>query len=580
MLRRPHPHEGSSLLSGGRSKPSTNPNNQIDSANDVDTDSDESTVAAVQSIYIHSLTSNQITDTMEVGMLRELSWKERISVEEEGVVFKLDTGAEINVLPLSTYRKLKNKPSMTQTKTTNQPYGEDSKILDLKDAFWHIKLDNKSSELCTFNTPLGRYKFNRLPFGISSAPEVFQKACHKIFSEIEGCEVYFDNLIIAGRTEKEHGEILNKVIDQARRCGLKFTKNKIQYKATEVKYVGHKISKEGTKPDPSHIQAILEMPKPENKADLMRLLEKFGSVYGQEGHPISYASRSLTETDNETRYAEIEKELLAVIFGVTKYHQYTYGRLVKIETDHKPLEAIFQKDITKVSARLQRMAYLKTHTEDDPELSYIVHTPTNNIPMTNAKKKEIFEAATNKDRTLKTLKQLVYRGWPKHKYQLPDEDLVPDTLQQPMLNLIHEGHLGIEKCKLRARDIMYWRGMTGDTESTIELIELNNKTASEVVLKLKTIFARLGVSNTVISDNNPFLSFEFETFSKEWDFESVTTSPLHSQPTGLAEKSKNTPLKEIGSSPAQLMFDRKLRTKLPISDKLFLVLQILGSSKF
>ncbi|GFS90805.1 uncharacterized protein K02A2.6 [Nephila pilipes] len=70
-------------------------------------------------------------------------------------------------------------------------------VVDLKDGFWHVPLDEVSSEICTFNTPFGRYKFNKLPFGIVSAPEVFQKRNQKLLRGIEGVEIYFDDIIVA-----------------------------------------------------------------------------------------------------------------------------------------------------------------------------------------------------------------------------------------------------------------------------------------------------------------------------------------------------------------------------------------------
>ncbi|GFW60405.1 hypothetical protein TNCV_942721 [Trichonephila clavipes] len=70
-------------------------------------------------------------------------------------------------------------------------------VVDLKDYFWHVPLDEVSSEICTFNTPFGRYKFNKMPFGIVSAPEVFQKRNQKLFGDIEGVEIYFDDTIAA-----------------------------------------------------------------------------------------------------------------------------------------------------------------------------------------------------------------------------------------------------------------------------------------------------------------------------------------------------------------------------------------------
>ena len=76
----------------------------------------------------------------------------------------------------------------------------------------------------------------------------------------------------------------------------------------------------------------------------------------QDGLPIAYASRRLTETEH--RYAQIEKELLAVVFGLSRVDQYTYGRCVEVQSDHKPLESIVRK---KESAQ-----HTKTSPEDVP----------------------------------------------------------------------------------------------------------------------------------------------------------------------------------------------------------------------
>ena len=78
-----------------------------------------------------------------------------------------------------------------------------------------------------------------------------------------------------------------------------------------------------------------------------------GAVLLLEGKPVAYASRALT--DAETRYAQIEKELLAVLFGFERFNQYTYARHVEIETNHKPLEAITKKPLSTAPLRLQRM---------------------------------------------------------------------------------------------------------------------------------------------------------------------------------------------------------------------------------
>lgn len=71
----------------------------------------------------------------------------------------------------------------------------------------------------------------------------------------------------------------------------------------------------------------------------------------QDGHPVAYASRSLTPT--EVQDAQIEKELLAIVFGMEKFETYLYGRKVLVESDHKPLEAIFKKGLLNAPKRLQ-----------------------------------------------------------------------------------------------------------------------------------------------------------------------------------------------------------------------------------
>ena len=79
-----------------------------------------------------------------------------------------------------------------------------------------------------------------------------------------------------------------------------------------------------------------------------------GAVLMQKGQPIAFASRALTDT--ETRYAQIEKELLAIVWSTDKFNQYILGReVVHIESDHEPLKAVFTKPIHKSPKRLQRM---------------------------------------------------------------------------------------------------------------------------------------------------------------------------------------------------------------------------------
>jgi hypothetical protein len=82
-------------------------------------------------------------------------------------------------------------------------------------------------------------------------------------------------------------------------------------------------------------------------------LHGIGSVLFQDGRPVAYASRSLTET--EQRWAQIEKEMMAVVYGLEKFHHYTYGRIVNVITDHKPLVSIIKNPLCKAPKRLQSL---------------------------------------------------------------------------------------------------------------------------------------------------------------------------------------------------------------------------------
>ena len=120
------------------------------------------------------------------------------------------------------------------------------------------------------------------------------------------------------------------------------------------------------KPDPDKVKAIVDIPTPTDKADVRRLLGMINFLAShmpnmsatracllQQGKPTAYASRSLTSS--ESNYAQIEKELLVIVFAFDKFHQFIYGFPTKVHSDHKPLESIVTKPLCSVPPRLQRM---------------------------------------------------------------------------------------------------------------------------------------------------------------------------------------------------------------------------------
>ena len=157
---------------------------------------------------------------------------------------------------------------------------------------------------------------------------------------------------------------------------------------------------------------------------------------------MCYASRSLSSA--EKNYAQIEKELLAIVYGCTKFHQYVYGKKVNVQTDHKPLEALFKKPLFQAPQRLQRMMLrlqcydLRVEYEPGKNL-FIADNLSCALEVSNetaANKKDEFEVltlenlpvsevkleqlkdATRKDLTLQKLKTTVISGWSERKSQV------------------------------------------------------------------------------------------------------------------------------------------------------------------
>ena len=595
-------------------------------------------------------------------------------------------------------------------------------VLDAKSGFWQVPLDEASSKLTTFNTPFGRFRWLRMPFGISSAPEEFQKRMNDTFGDIKGTAVIADDLLVYGEGDdmetatSDHDKNLRIVLERAREINLTLNKDKVRLRLTEVPYIGHLLTADGLKPDPKKVEAIVMMPQPtdvqavkrflgmanylskflphlstvteplrrlENKdvewhwdevherafTDVKRLITShpllryydvskevtlqcdasqsgLGAALLQDGQPVAFTSRSLTTT--EKNYAQIEKELLAIVHACERFDQYLFGREVTVETDHKPLEAILKKPLLTAPKRLQRMmmrlqnyqlkvvykrgqemyiadtlsrAYLPVpdHISQN-EMEFIRSVEevdmTKHLAVTRERLAD-FQQNSKDNPALQLLKRTIELGWPERREAVPSEIhafysyrdeltvqdeilfrgnrvIVPASMRSEMLKKIHASHIGIEGCLRRAREILYWPGMTSairdhvsacgtcnsfrmeqpkeplmpqkvpdrpwskvavdlftlhkteyiivvdDYSNFFELRALSDTRASSVITSLKSQFARHGIPNIVRSDNGSKFSSDFKTFAREWDFEHITSSPYHARSNGKVEKAVNT----------------------------------------
>lgn len=395
--------------------------------------------------------------------------------------------------------------------------------LDARTGFWQMKLDQNSSKLTCFNTPFGRYRFLRLPFGITSVPEIYHRTIHMIYEHIPGCTTMMDDIIVWGSTLQEHNQRLQQVFDASRKSNLKLNREKCVFGVKELTFVGDTISAEGIKPDEAKVKAITNFETPKSKKDVQRFLgmlnyqaryvpdlssktqvlrnlteEKnqfqwtvveqksfeelkailtstpvlkffdpnkeikissdassfgLGAVllqrHDNEWMSVAYASRVMS--DAETRYAQIEKEMLAISFACEHFHQYIFGQVVEVETDHKPLVSIFKKSLNDCPLRLQRlllrvqkydlrigytpgkfmhtadtlsrgtdMSTKLTKSAQEEDLKVYVDSVIKNLPISDRKLQMIREETQN-DPKLQILAEVIVTGFPETRTECPKE---------------------------------------------------------------------------------------------------------------------------------------------------------------
>ena len=146
-----------------------------------------------------------------------------------------------------------------------------SKNFTVKDAtsgFWHVALDLRSNLLTTFNTPWGKYRWLRMPFGLKVSGDVFQERLDKVLRLVPGVLGIVDDIVIHGLTENTHDGTVLILCETARLNNLSLNSKKMQFKSTDCKFFGHRLTSDGIKVDPKKIEAIIQMDPPQNMANL------------------------------------------------------------------------------------------------------------------------------------------------------------------------------------------------------------------------------------------------------------------------------------------------------------------------
>lgn len=137
---------------------------------------------------------------------------------------------------------------------------------DVKNGFWHIELDEESSKLTTFNTPFGRYRWLRLPFGLSSAPEEFKRRQHQVVEGLPGVLSIHDDILVYGEGDtyeeahQDHDRKLENLMIRCQERNVKLNKEKMKLRRNEVPYIGHVLTNKGLKTDPTKSRLCWKCP--------------------------------------------------------------------------------------------------------------------------------------------------------------------------------------------------------------------------------------------------------------------------------------------------------------------------------
>ena len=144
--------------------------------------------------------------------------------------------------------------------------------LDLKHAYQQLNLHPESKKFLTINTHKGLYQYNRLPFGVASAPAIFQSTMDQILQGIQGVGCYIDDILVTAPTHSEHLQILEEVLQRLAKYGVKLKAEKCSFLQDKVEFLGHMIDAEGVHPTAEKVRALVDAPVPTCVSELRSFL--------------------------------------------------------------------------------------------------------------------------------------------------------------------------------------------------------------------------------------------------------------------------------------------------------------------
>nr|VZI03784.1 unnamed protein product [Spirometra erinaceieuropaei] len=353
--------------------------------------------------------------------------------------------------------------------------------LGLADAYLQIEVAPESREFLTISTHCGLFQFTRLPFGVKTAPALFQQTMNAMLSGIPGTAGYLDDIIIVGSSPAEVQDRVCAVLERVQEYGFRLRADECQFFLDSIKYLGFVFDVTGRHPDPENIRALQRMPAPKNVSQLRLFLGliSYYSAFLPSLHDVRAPLTRLLQKDAPWAFPATQPADFGD--GQPSYLGYDFDIRYCRTTDFGQTDA------------LSRLISNQQEPEEDTVIAVISIEDDVRRQLSDAIRGRPVTAAdirhaTEQDPVLRQALTYVQTCWPTTALagdlrqlflrraslsvvysclMFADRVVIPSSLRPTVLRQFHAAHPGSSRMKSIARSFAYWLGIDGDIDDVV-----------------------------------------------------------------------------------------------------------------
>eukprot|EP00731_Ephydatia_muelleri_P035934 Em0180g1a len=457
--------------------------------------------------------------------------------------------------------------------------------LDLASGYWQVEMEEADRKKTAFSTREGHFEFNVMPFGLTNAPATFQRLMECVLAGLtyEQCLIYLDDIVVFSVTFDQHLERLKMVFHHLAEAGLKLKPSKCHFAKSEIRYLGHIVSRQGIQADPDKTSAMISFPVPSDIKELRQFLgltnyyRRFIKGYSSIAEPLHKLTRKTeggfkwnSECQNAFQHLKhllVSPPILAypqfqLPFVVALMHQLcnrywrknntlvavsptidiaikyragkSNGGMSRRRPDEEKLpvvnDGVFVNGITCLGDQVR----LKREQAADEFTSKIVRAIENGMSPPDEKWSKLDGVLCRHAKSVKNPKT---------------QTVIPKSLRALVFELLHSksGHLGVHKTLEKVKERFFWPGYEQDIREAVK--KLNGSkfplavTDSITLARILTdeVICRYGVPESLHSDQGAnFVSEVMQSLCAQLGIKRTQTSAYHPEGNGQVERFNRT----------------------------------------